>query len=101
MDNTTYYVVFDWGNGTPDNNSNVGDVASSTGTENDNQHIDDSELVGSAPNQTGVAVDVDNAPSHPPAGNYSYLAIQAPAAPVNDGNDGADVDSIEVTEVAP
>ncbi len=95
-----YYVVFNWGNGTPDNNSNVGDVALNTGTENDNQPIDSpidtGELYGTAPQDTGILVDVDNAPSNPPAGNYQYLAIQAPAAPTGDGDDGADVDSVEV-----
>jgi hypothetical protein len=97
-DNATYYVVFNWGDGTPDNNSNVGDVA---GAENDNQPIDSSQLYGTPPQDTGILVDVDNAPSHPPVGTYEYLAIQAPLAPVGDGNDGADVDSIQVTEVAP
>jgi hypothetical protein len=103
-DNIVYYVVFNWGDGTPDNNSNVGDVAANTGTENDNQPIDQpdtGELHGTAPQDTGIAVDVDNAPSNPPPGNYSYLAIQAPAAPPADGNDGADADSVEVVEVAP
>jgi hypothetical protein len=96
-----YYVVFNWGDGVPDANSNIGDVASSTGTENDNQSIDSSQLAGSGSTQTGVQVDVDNAPSHPPVGNYSYLAIQAPVAPPADGNDGADVDSIQVVDSPP
>lgn len=99
-DNTVYYVVFNWGDGTPDTNSNVGDVASSLGTENDNQPIDNpvdtDELYGTSPLDTGIAVDVDNAPSNPPPGDYQYLAIQAPAAPPASGSDGADVDSIEV-----
>ncbi len=101
MDNTTYYVVFNWGDGVPDANSNIGDVAKSSGTENDNQSIDSSELNGTGSTQTGVLVDVDNAPSHPPVGSYQYLAIQAPVAPPADGGDGADIDSIQVTEVAP
>jgi hypothetical protein len=97
MDNLIYYMVFKWGDGTPDNNSNVGDVVINTGTENDNQHIDGSELH----NGTGILVDVDNAPSNPPTGNYFYIAVQAPVAPPNDGNDGADVDSIEIVENTP
>jgi hypothetical protein len=105
MDNSTYYMVFNWGDGAPDNNSNVGDVVTNTGTENDNQHIDASELhdpdgAGPAPD-TGILVDVDNAPSNPPPGNYFYVAIQAPAAPPSSGNDGADLDSIEVVENTP
>jgi hypothetical protein len=89
--------VFNWGDDIPDNNSNVGDVASSSGTEDDNQDIPYSELY----NNTGILVDVDNAPSNPPAGIYPYLAVQAPLAPTADGNDGADIDSIQVTEVPP
>jgi len=99
MDDVTYYVVFNWGDGIPDDNSNVGDVTPTT--EADNQHINPSELYGSSPQDTGILVDVDNAPSNPPAGTYQYLAIQAPVAPVNDGDDGADIDSIQVIEVAP
>lgn len=105
-DNTIYYVVFNWGDGIPDTNSNVGDVAQSTGTEYDNQPIDspvdDGQLHGTAPLDTGILVDVDNAPSNPPKGNYSYLAIQAPAAPAGpaaDSNLGAD--SVQVVEVPP
>jgi hypothetical protein len=100
--NGTYYTVFNWGyepgstSIAPDTNSNVGDVTTSTGTENDNQIIDSTELTGTVPQDTGIQIDVDNAPSHPPADNYSFLAIQAPAAPPNDGNDGADVDSVQV-----
>jgi len=102
VDNSTYYVVFNWGNGTPDTNSNVGDVAQSAGTENDNQSIDSSELYGTAPRDTGILVDVDNAPSNPPPGDYSYLAIQAPAAPAGpDADTNLGVDAIDVTEVAP
>lgn len=94
--NGTYYQVFNWSNGVPDTNSNLGDVAINTGSENDNQPIDGSEFFGAYPQQTGIQIDVDNAPSAPPPGNYSYLAIQAPIAPPNDGSDGADVDAIEV-----
>ena len=97
-DGTTYYVIFNWGDGTPDNNSNIGDVAASAGGEVDDEIIPASELHGS-PIQTGVLIDVDNAPSAPPPGSYQYLAIQAPLAPVSDSN--LDVDSVEVTEVAP
>jgi hypothetical protein len=46
-------------------------------------------------------VDVDNAPSNPPPGDYWYVAVQAPVAPPGDGNDGAAFDSIEVAENTP
>ncbi|MBM3126947.1 MAG: hypothetical protein FJZ87_18070 [Chloroflexi bacterium] len=87
-----YYVVFNWGDGVPDNNSTVGDIA---GSETDNQNIPYSELYGS-PIDTGILIDVDNAPSYPPAGNYSYLAVQAPIAPPSDG---ADVDSVQIVDI--
>jgi hypothetical protein len=91
-DNVIYYVVFNWGDGTPDANSNIGDVA---GSENDNQPIPSSELYGNS----GVLVDVDNASSHPPAGTYNYLAIQAPSPPAS--SDGIGMDSVQVIEVTP
>jgi hypothetical protein len=95
--NGTYYQIFNWGDGTADTNSNLGDVVITTGTENDNQPIDASEFYGTYPQDTGVLIDVDNAPSHPPPGNYAYLAIQAPVAPPS--NDGADVDAVEVVDI--
>jgi hypothetical protein len=97
--NIIYYMVFNWGDGTPDANSNIGDVAATTTTENDNQPINSSELYGTTPLKTGVLVDVDNAPSHPPVGSYQYLAIQAPPTP--DSTDGIGMDSVQVIEVSP
>ncbi len=103
-DGIQYYEVFNWGNnGTPapDTNSNVGDVAQTTGTEDDNQPIDLTELhdpdgAGSAP-QTGFLIDVDNATSNPPADTYNYVVIISP----NGGGSGqaAQVDSVQATEV--
>ena len=97
-DGHEYYEVFNWGNGIPDNNSNVGDVA---GTEADNQPINQSELhdpdgAGGAP-QTGVLIDVDTATSTPPPGNYDYLVIISPAGGATSGD--AQIDAIQATEV--
>lgn len=103
MDDIIYYVVFNWGDNQPDDNSNIDlnnlppPPGSCTDVECDNQHINGSELH----NSTGILVDVDNAPSNPPAGDYWYIAIEAPVAPPNDGNDGADVDSVEIVENTP
>jgi hypothetical protein len=104
----TYYQVLNWGDGTPDTNSNIGNVVTSTPyQELDNQPIDASKLYGATPLQTGVLVDVDNAPSHPPVGSYSFLAIQAPPPPTppstpDPGNDGSvGIDSVQVIEVSP
>lgn len=89
----TFYTVFNWSGGGPDLNSNVGDVA---GAELDNQSIPTSEFYGSFPYQTGVAIDVDNAPSHPLSGTYRYIVVQAP---VTDASDGADINAIEIVEI--
>ena len=95
-DGHEYYEVFNWGNGTPDTNSNVGDVA---GAETDNQSVPltelhDSDDAGPAP-QTGILIDVDNAPSNPPVDTYDYIVIISPAG----GGDPAQVDSVQPTEV--
>ncbi|HET7145362.1 MAG TPA: hypothetical protein VFI68_15180, partial [Anaerolineales bacterium] len=89
-DNTTYYVVFNWGDGNSDANSNISNVA----PEGDNQPINSSQLYGA----TGVLVDVDNASSHPPVGSYQYLAIQAPSP---GSSDDLVMDSVQVIEVTP
>jgi hypothetical protein len=109
-DGHDYYEVFNWGNGTPDTNSNIGDVAQATGTENDNQRINPSELYdpdydpappvtdGPAP-QTGILIDVDNATSAPPVDTtYNYVVIISPnggAVP----SEEAQVDAIQAVEV--
>jgi hypothetical protein len=99
-DGNPYYEVFNWGDGTPDDNSNLGPITTATGTENDNQQIDLVDLYQDpgppASPQTGVTIDVDNADSHPPPDDYRYVVIQAPASPPGDGNDGVDVDAIQV-----
>lgn len=99
MDGSQYYVVFNWGDGIADDNSNVGDVA---GSEGDNQPINASELydpdgAGSAPD-TGILIDVDNADSNPPPGSYQYIAIQAPDLPSNTDTD-VGFDSVDVVDV--
>jgi len=98
-DGHEYYEVFNWGNGTPDDNSNVGDVA---GSEDDNQPVALSELYdpdggGPAP-QTGILIDVDQAPSNPPAGIYNYVIIISPLGG-SSGGDPAEVDAIDAVEV--
>ena len=113
-----YYEVFNWGNGVPDTNSNIGDLAQSTGTEADNIAIPISgntevppsqtelydpdyvsgptETNGPAP-QTGILIDVDNATSNPPADTYNYVVIISPIGG-GSGND-AQVDSVQTVEV--
>lgn len=94
----SFYQVFYWGDGDPDNNSNVGDVADSTDSENDNQPINVSELYdpdGAGPlPPTGILIDVDTAISLPPIGLYQYIVIIAPPA-----SDEAQIDAIATVEV--
>lgn len=117
-DGIQYYEVFNWGNGIPDTNSNVGDLAQAAGTETDNLAIPISENTevpvlppedelydpdyvsgptetnGPAP-QTGILIDVDNATSAPPVNTYNYVVIISPP-----GLGGAvQVDAIQAVEV--
>jgi len=97
IDGIAFYPVFYWGDGIPDNNSNVWMFP----PENDNQQIPFAALYGTPPLQSGILVDVDNSSlSNPPNGSYRYLKIEVPLlAPVSDNGDGVDIDAIEVTEV--
>jgi hypothetical protein len=99
-DGSLYYEVFNWGNGIPDNNSNVGDVA---GSEVNNQQVNLSELydpdspdLSDNSNSTGILIDVDNAPSNPPPNTYNYIVI---IAPIVASGESAQVDAIVVTEI--
>jgi hypothetical protein len=93
-DGSEFYTVFYWGDDTPDLNSNVGDVAAGSGTEDDNAVIPLTELYGS----TGIVIDVDNADSHPPSGSYRYIVLIVPVTDDTDG-DGLNMDAIDIVEV--
>jgi hypothetical protein len=89
----SFFTVFNWGgDGVPDMNSNVGEIALLTG-EADNQQIPLSELYGTDPYQTGIAIDVDNALSNPPPGLYQYVVIMSPAT---GSGESAEVNAVEV-----
>lgn len=116
---SSYYEVFNWGNGLPDMNSNVGDVAIANGGEDGDQPIpiagntevppSETELYdpdydsangtnGTLP-QTGILIDVDNADSNPPPGTYNYIIIISPPEPPGGSDNGTQLDSIQITEV--
>jgi hypothetical protein len=86
---TAAFTVFYWGNASADTNTNIG-VAGYGPPESDNQSIPYADLWGSAPNQTGIAMDVDMAA---PAGTYQWVRIYAPP---DGANDPAEVDAVEV-----
>ena len=100
-----YYEVFNWGNNIRDTNTNVdtntlpADPACvASPPECDNRSIPTSELHPDPAGGTGILIDVDNAPSAPPAGSYDYIVV---ISPLSGQPDGAQVDAIEVTEVTP
>ena len=116
-DGSQYYEVFNWGNGTPDTNSNVGDVAQLSGTELDNQSIPVSGNTEVPPSQTelydpdyspgtpetngplpqsGILIDVDSATSSPPPNTYNYVVI---IAPLGDSDGAVQVDAVQAVEV--
>jgi hypothetical protein len=82
----TYYQVFNWGDGVPDTNTNVDTAVitpSVNSAEYDNQQIDMSNNLYQDPSppptmQTGILIDVDNAPDPPPPATYNYVVIIAP-----------------------
>jgi len=107
-DGSTYYEVFNWGDNKRDTNTNVDTnnlpadaTCVNSPPECDNRVIPTTDLYPSppapAPN-TGILIDVDNAPSAPPAGTYNYVVI---ISPTTGALDPAQVDSIQVTEVPP
>lgn len=85
-----WFMVFNWGDGTIDANTNIGALGYSPG-EPDNGPIPKSVLFGTAPLNTGIAIDVD-IPSVP-IGNYGCVRLSAPAG---GDNDPAEVDALEV-----
>jgi hypothetical protein len=107
-DNTgsSYYQVFNWGDGVPDTNTNVDtSVIGVNPAEVDNQIIPMTDLHqdSAASPQTGITIDVDNAPSNPPPDTYNYVVIVAPPTPPPPApaGDGGQTDSVQVTEVSP
>lgn len=87
-----WYTIFNWGDGGPDNNTNIGQAGFSS-AENDNTPIGSPPLYAN-PYPTGIQIDVDSPPAAViPPGAYQYLRIFSPSGP---GNDGPTVDAIEV-----
>ncbi|MEW6402559.1 MAG: hypothetical protein AB1649_12220, partial [Chloroflexota bacterium] len=104
-----YYEVFNWGNGIPDTNTNVNtSTLGLPSAEVDNQIIPTADLYqdpSSPPSpsdpQTGILIDVDQAPSHPPPDTYEYIVVIAPPdTNPNNASDNGQVDSIQVIEVS-
>ncbi len=89
-DGTNWVMAFNWGDGNPDNNTNIASYTG--GSEVDNAPIPASALYCDSGYCTGIEIDVDALGSVPPGG-YRYIRIWSP---INwPDNDGSEVDSIE------
>jgi hypothetical protein len=89
-----WYMIFNWGDGIPDTNSNL-NISNPTvgGVENDNQQIIKTAvpLYGTPNLNTGITIDIDGyAPTGTP---YQWLKL---VVPTGGPADGADIDSILV-----
>jgi hypothetical protein len=80
--------VFNWGDGVPDNNTNI--ASYSAGGELDNESIPLTDLYGTPPFQTGVSIDVDGLAG---PGSYGWVRI---SSPLGGSNDPSEVDAIEI-----
>ena len=113
-DGDPYYEVFNWGDNVPDTNTNV-DISimppdpsalpppgpACTEAECDNREISTDKLYDPSGSpgepQTGILIDVDNAPSNPPPGEYEYVVIISP----NSGDSSNQIDGIELVDEPP
>ncbi|MGQ0604711.1 MAG: hypothetical protein ACT4QE_23775 [Anaerolineales bacterium] len=86
---TTAYTVFVWGDANPDFNTNIGQ-AGYLPPELDNQVIPLTDLAGTPPYQTGIAIDVD---AVAPPGTYGWVRIRSP---FGGDNDPAEIDALDV-----
>ena len=86
----TWYTALYWGDGDSTNNGMLG----SGYPEIDNQLIPFSSLYGILPYQTGIAIDLDDAPLGIPSGLYTCVLI---ISPINwPDNDGSEIDALEI-----
>jgi len=79
-DNSTWYTVFNWGDGSPDTNTNLAGFSPET----DNYPIPEASLF----NGSGILINID--PIVPP-GYYPYMRFTGDC-----GVDGAEIDAIEL-----
>jgi hypothetical protein len=87
----TWVTVFNWGDGSPDANTNVASYGADG--EDDNEAIPATALHCDSGYCTGIEIDVDAFGPVPPGG-YRYVRIWSPINWPN--NDGAEVDAIQI-----
>jgi hypothetical protein len=102
----SWFVVFDWGDGTPDANTNVWSYGAD-GTEEPNAVVPAAGLYGTpggAPSlKTGITIDVDNAATPIPFGEYDLLSVAAPTPPPGTSypaDQQTEVDAVEILPTA-
>jgi hypothetical protein len=81
-----WYEVFNWYNGSVDLNTNIGALGHGSSGEPDNYNIPAADLWSSS----GITIDITGIA---PPGMYQYIRI---FSPLLGGNDGSDVDSLQV-----
>ena len=84
----TWVQIFNWGNGILDSNTNIGQLGHGSSGEPDNYPLLFADLYGG--NSPGIAIDLD---ALAPPGIYQWVRI---SSPLGGGNDGAEVDAIQV-----
>jgi len=88
---STWYMGFNWGDDVITNNGRLG---TDYYPESDNLEIYTTDLWGSPPLQTGIAIDLDSTALGIPPGLYPCIRI---ISPFNDpGNDSAEVDAVQI-----
>jgi uncharacterized repeat protein (TIGR01451 family) len=93
-DGSSWITVFDWGNGSPDKNTNVdlalvGDLCQTGGVpaETDNCAIPITRLYN---NSTGISIDIDAIPGIMSGASYPWMKI------TGTGSQGPDIDAIQI-----
>lgn len=93
-DGTNYYQIFNWWDNAPNNNTSISQHPTPLPLEIDNYVIFSLDLYG-ASLQSGILIDLEDALSNPPAGDYYFIAIEVPTT----GSDGSGVDAIEIIDI--
>lgn len=93
-DGINYFQIFNWWDNVPNNNTSISQHPTPAPAEADNYVIFTPDLYGTTP-KSGILIDLEDAPSNPPAGDYYYIAIEVPTT----GSDGSGIDAIEIIDV--
>lgn len=93
-DGINYFQIFNWWDNAPNSNTSISQHPVLPSLEIDNYVIFTPNLYGTT-HQSGILIDLEDAPSNPPAGDYYFIAIEVPTT----GSDGSGIDAIEIINV--